>query len=168
MIWEINDAQVVFHLAALIEAGESVLHPHHFVLTNITGSLNVLEAMRLNRIPTFIFSSTAAVYGEPNQTPITEDFLTRPINPYGATKLAMEAMLSSYVAVHGLTGSALRYFNLYGPEEHHQPETHECACIPSPLCAREPLLKYFSKPQQRPKLNVFPLLTSHPSSPLGL
>lgn len=120
----IKDAEVVFHLAAFLEVGESVQYPHKYVENNITGSLNVLEAMRKNGISKFVFSSTAAVYGEPKVIPITEDSKTIPINPYGATKLALEGLLSSYVASHGFTGVALRYFNLFGPEENHEPETH--------------------------------------------
>ncbi len=120
----IKDAEVVFHLAALIEAGESVKFPQRFVDTNVSGSIAVLEAMRLNSVKTIIFSSSAAVYGEPLTTPIQEDDRTMPINPYGMTKLAMEALISSYVASYGLTGIALRYFNLYGPGEAHEPETH--------------------------------------------
>jgi len=124
MLQEIKDADMVFHLASLIEAGESVEKPQKYIDYNIDGTLSVLEAMRENGIKTFIFSSSAAVYGEPTSVPIKEDDRTMPINPYGMTKLAMEALLSSYVAAHGFTGIALRYFNLYGPGEHHEPETH--------------------------------------------
>lgn len=120
----ITDAEVVFHLASLIEAGESVEKPDKYIDYNINGTLSVLEAMRLNGLKTFIFSSSAAIYGEPIQIPIKEDDRTIPINPYGMTKLAMEGLLRSYVEAHDFTGVALRYFNLYGPEEHHQPETH--------------------------------------------
>lgn len=121
---EIKEAVAVFHLASLIEAGESVKNPARFIDFNINGTLSVLEAMRHNHIKNFLFSSSAAIYGEPKTVPIKEDDPTMPINPYGMTKLAMEALLSSYVQAHGFTGVALRYFNLYGPEEHHQPETH--------------------------------------------
>lgn len=121
---EIRDADVVFHLAALIEAGESVKEPQKFIDTNITGTVNVMEAMRKNGLKKFAFSSSAAIYGDPKYTPIKEDDRTMPINPYGMTKLSIEALLSSYVKSHDFTGVALRYFNLYGPEELHEPETH--------------------------------------------
>jgi len=124
MLIEIKDADLVFHLASLIQAGESVEQPKKYVDYNINGTISVLEAMRQNGIKTFIFSSSAAIYGEPKRVPIQEDDCTIPINPYGMTKLAMEALLSSYVDAHDFTGIALRYFNLYGPEEHHVPETH--------------------------------------------
>jgi nucleoside-diphosphate-sugar epimerase len=121
---EIKDADAVFHLAALIEAGESVKFPQKFVDYNISATVSVLEAMKENKVPIIGFSSSAAIYGEPVRTPILEDDRTLPINPYGMTKLAMEALAASYVATAGMTGIALRYFNLYGPEEQHQPETH--------------------------------------------
>lgn len=124
MLQIIRDADCVFHLASLIEAGESVKKPARFIDHNILGTLSVLDAMKENGVKTFIFSSSAAVYGEPLTIPIREDDRTIPINPYGMTKLAMEGLLSSYVQSFGLTGVALRYFNLYGPEEHHEPETH--------------------------------------------
>lgn len=120
----ITDADAVFHLASLIEAGESVKEPQKFIDWNISGTLNVLEAMRSNNVKHFLFSSSAAIYGDPIKIPIQEDDRTMPVNPYGMTKLAMEALLSSYVKAHGFTGTALRYFNLYGPKEHHEPETH--------------------------------------------
>jgi len=121
---EIIDADVVFHFAGLIETGESVKFPQKFVDYNISGTLSVLEAMRVNNTKTIIFSSSAAIYGEPQNIPITEDDRSIPISPYGMTKLAMEGLISSYVEAHGFTGMALRYFNLYGPGEHHEPETH--------------------------------------------
>lgn len=121
---EIKAADVVFHLASLIEAGESVIEPAKYLDYNVAGTLSVLEAMRVNQLKTFIFSSSAAIYGEPLRTPIKEDDRTLPINPYGVTKLAMEGLLNSYVGSFGMTGVALRYFNLYGPGEDHQPETH--------------------------------------------
>lgn len=124
MLEEIKNAEAVFHLASLIEAGESVKEPQKYIDYNIDGTVSVLEAMRQNGIPTFIFSSSAAVYGEPLHIPVKEDDRTIPINPYGMTKLAMEGLISSYVQAHGFTGVALRYFNLYGPEEHHEPESH--------------------------------------------
>lgn len=120
----IRDADAVFHLAALIEAGESVTFPQRFIDANISATVNILEAMRQNNVTNFLFSSSAAVYGDPIRTPIVEDDRTLPVNPYGMTKLAMEGLVSSYVKSFGFSGIGLRYFNLYGPEEHHEPETH--------------------------------------------
>src|SRR3989344_1598165 len=114
----------VFHLASYIEAGESVEQPEKYLQNNIMGTLSVLEAMRKHDVKRFLFSSSAAVYGNPLHTPIKEDERTIPINPYGVTKMAMEGLVSSYVESYGFTGVALRYFNLYGPGEDHVPETH--------------------------------------------
>lgn len=114
----------VFHLASSIEAGESVKQPAAYMDNNVMGTITLLEAMREMGIKTFIFSSSAAVYGEPIRTPIFEDDRTMPINPYGVTKLAMEGLASSYAANFGFSCTALRYFNLYGPGERHEPETH--------------------------------------------
>ncbi|HKY73787.1 MAG TPA: NAD-dependent epimerase/dehydratase family protein [Patescibacteria group bacterium] len=116
--------EAVFHLASYIEAGESVEHPKKYLENNVLGTLSVLEAMRIHNVKKFLFSSSAAIYGEPLRTPIKEDDRTIPINPYGTTKLAMEGLVSSYAYSYGFTGVALRYFNLYGPGEDHQPETH--------------------------------------------
>lgn len=114
----------VFHLASFIEAGESVKEPYKFTENNVLGSVVLLEEMKKAGIKKFIFSSSAAVYGEPIRVPILEDDRTMPINPYGMTKLAMEALASSYSYAFGFTCVALRYFNLYGPGENHVPETH--------------------------------------------
>jgi UDP-glucose 4-epimerase len=158
---EITDVDVVFHLAALIEAGESVKHPQNFIDTNITGSLNVLEAMRKNGITTFAFSSTAAVYGEPQEIPITEDSRTLPINPYGMTKLALEGLLSSYVATHKMTGIALRYFNLYGPQEHHEPETHAIPRFIKQVHTGEEVTVWGSGEHQRDYIHVKDIVDAH-------
>jgi UDP-glucose 4-epimerase len=134
IVGDVTDAQLldtcmpgqeaVFHLASYIEAGESVKEPRKFIENNVLGALSVLESMRKYNVKKFLFSSSAAIYGEPLKTPIKEDDRTIPINPYGMTKLAMEGLASSYVQSFGFTGVALRYFNLYGPGEDHQPETH--------------------------------------------
>lgn len=158
---EIKDADVVFHLAALIQAGESVEKPQLYVDSNITGSLNVLEAMRENDIRKFIFSSSAAVYGEPIQIPIKEDDRTMPINPYGVTKLTMEGMLSSYVAAHGFTGVALRYFNLYGPEEHHEPETHAIPRFIEQIQTGQEVTVWGSGQHQRDFIHVRDIVDAH-------
>lgn len=161
MTAEIKDFEAVFHLAALIEAGESVKHPQQFVDTNVIGSLNVMEAMRENGITTFIFSSTAAVYGEPEKVPIDEDDRTIPINPYGVTKLTMEGLLSSYVASHGFTGVALRYFNLYGPEENHQPETHAIPRFIAQIRNGEEVTVWGSGEHQRDYIHINDIVSAH-------
>ena len=114
----------VFHLASLIEVGESVSDPDRYFRNNVLGTISVLEAMREHHVPRFLFSSSAAVYGTPIRVPVMEDDRTLPINPYGTTKLAMEGLASSYAFNFGMTCVALRYFNLYGPGWHRRPPTH--------------------------------------------
>lgn len=161
MLAEIKDADLVFHLASLIEAGESVKQPQKYIDYNLTGTLNVLEAMRQNGVQTMAFSSSAAVYGEPVGVPIKEDDRTMPINPYGMTKLAMEALLSSYVNAHGLTGIALRYFNLYGPEEHHQPESHALPRFIKQIYDGDEVTVWGNGEHQRDYIHVHDIVDAH-------
>ncbi len=122
--------EAVMHFAGLIAVGESVAKPGLYYRNNVADSLTLLEAARDHGIGLFVFSSTAAVYGMPDSVPIPEDHRTVPINPYGATKLAMEWMLADFGTAHGLRSVCLRYFNAAGadPEgelgERHDPETH--------------------------------------------
>lgn len=121
---------LAMHFAAYIEVGESVQDPAKFWENNVGAVWNLLEGCRRNGISRFVFSSTAAVYGEPQQVPIPEDHPKNPTNPYGDTKLAVERMLASYDRAYGLRSVCLRYFNACGcdPEgelgEDHRPETH--------------------------------------------
>ncbi len=158
---EIKDAEIVFHLAALIEAGESVKFPQRFVDTNISGSVAILEAMRENGVKTLIFSSSAAIYGEPLKTPIQEDDRTIPINPYGMTKLAMEALLSSYVSSYGMTGIALRYFNLYGPGEAHEPETHAIPRFVRQISEGSEVTVWGEGQHQRDYIHILDVVAAH-------
>lgn len=157
----IKDADAVFHLASLIEAGESVKFPQKFVDYNISGTVSVLEAMRENGVSTFLFSSSAAIYGEPLRVPIEEDDRTLPINPYGMTKLAMEALVSSYVASHKMNGVALRYFNLYGPEEHHEPESHAMPRFIKQIYDGEEVTVWGSGEHQRDFIHVADVVSAH-------
>lgn len=161
MLEEIKDADMVFHLASLIEAGESVEKPQKYIDYNIDGTLSVLEAMRENGIKTFIFSSSAAVYGEPVNVPIKEDDRTMPINPYGMTKLAMEALLSSYVGSHSFTGIALRYFNLYGPGEHHEPETHAMPRFIKQIYEGQEVTVWGSGEHKRDYIHIYDIVDAH-------
>ncbi|MCP2279200.1 UDP-glucose 4-epimerase GalE [Nocardia amikacinitolerans] len=104
----------VLHFAAQSLVGESVQQPEKYWHGNVVKTLELLEAMRLTNTPRLVFSSTAAVYGEPEQVPITEDAPTRPTNPYGASKLAIDHAITSYSIAHGLAAASLRYFNVAG------------------------------------------------------
>lgn len=157
----IKDADAVLHLAGLIEAGESVKDPQRFIDVNISGTVCVLEAMRENEINTILFSSSAAVYGEPKNIPIKEDDPTMPINPYGMTKLAMEGLISSYVKAHGMTGVALRYFNLYGPKEHHEPESHAMPRFIKQVYEGKEVTVYGSGEHQRDYIHVKDIADAH-------
>lgn len=118
----------VFHLAALIEAGESMLKPELYFRNNSASTLTLLEAMLATGVRRIVFSSTAAVYGEPEVTPIREDAPLRPTNAYGESKLLVEKMLYWMYRVHGLHYASLRYFNVAGAMagrgEAHEPESH--------------------------------------------
>jgi UDP-glucose 4-epimerase len=118
----------VMHFAALIEAGDSMQKPELYFRNNSASTLTLLEAMLTARVLRLVFSSTAAVYGEPDVTPIPEDAPLRPTNPYGESKLLVEKMLSWMYRVHGLRYASLRYFNVAGAMggrgEAHEPESH--------------------------------------------
>jgi len=120
----------VMHFAAFLNVGESVDQPLKYYRNNVANTLNLLEAMRDGGVRRFVFSSTCATYGEPAQMPITEDLPQKPINPYGASKLAVEFMLRDCAAAWGLAAVALRYFNASGAAadatigEDHDPEIH--------------------------------------------
>lgn len=118
----------VMHFAALIEAGESMLVPERYFWNNSAKTLTLLTAMVNHGIEHFVFSSTAAVYGNPEYTPVDEQHPLQPVNAYGASKLIVEQMLTWFNRIHGLGYAALRYFNAAGAApplgEDHQPETH--------------------------------------------
>lgn len=120
--------EAVLHCAARSLVGESVANPSLYYLENVVGGIHLLEAMREAGVDRLVFSSSAAVYGSPEQTPISEDAPLRPINPYGETKRAFEGALHWYGTAHGLRAAALRYFNVAGASERngedHDPETH--------------------------------------------
>ncbi len=125
--------EAVLHFAALIEAGESMVHPEVYFRNNTASTLALLEAVLAEGPRRIVFSSTAAVYGEPESIPIREDARLKPTNVYGESKLLVETMLNWFHAIHGLRSVALRYFNVAGaPEgpdgitrgEAHEPESH--------------------------------------------
>ncbi len=120
----------VMHFAAYAYVGESVTQPDKYYRNNVVGTLTLLEAMVAANIKSFVFSSTCASYGVPQQIPITEDHPQAPINPYGATKLMVERILQDFDVAYGLKSVIFRYFNAAGADptgaigEDHNPETH--------------------------------------------
>jgi UDP-glucose 4-epimerase len=129
-VFEERKPRSVIHFAAKCYVGESVDKPALYYRENVFNTWNLLEAMRAAECKELVFSSTAATYGEPVESPITEQHPQKPINPYGKTKLHMEHMLQDYVHAYGFRAGALRYFNAAGGEpsgalgEDHDPETH--------------------------------------------
>jgi len=124
------DVAAVMHFAAFAYVGESMTSPELYFRNNACNSLRLLDAMRAAGVRHIVFSSTAAVYGNPDRVPIPESAPQRPVNPYGESKLMVERMLHWYGAADGLTYAALRYFNAAGADmdgeigEDHEPETH--------------------------------------------
>lgn len=120
----------VLHFAAYSQVGESVTNPQKYYINNVVGTLNLLKAMLKNNVKKIIFSSTAAIYGNPKYTPIDEKHSLNPINTYGKTKLFIEKILEDYDKVYDLKSVRLRYFNVVGANsncltgEWHTPETH--------------------------------------------
>lgn len=125
-----NNIEAVMHFAASSLVGESVENPFKYYENNVCGTLSLLKAMKKHGVKKIVFSSTAAVYGEPERIPIEEGDRTEPTNPYGETKLAIEKMLKWADAAYGIKYVALRYFNVAGAletgeiGEDHSPETH--------------------------------------------
>lgn len=130
--------EAAMHFAALTQVGESMQHPARYFRVNVAGTLNLLEALVRNGTRSFVFSSSAAVYGEPVRIPIPEDHPLNPRNPYGESKRMVEAMLTWFQRAHGVHWVSLRYFNAAGADpagrtgERHDPETH---LIPAVLLA---------------------------------
>ena len=118
----------VLHFAALSLVGESVDEPERYYRNNVCGTLNLLEAMRESGAAKLVFSSTAAVYGEPEEVPIREKAPALPTNPYGDSKLAVDRLIGAVAVARGLAATSLRYFNVAGASgrfgEDHHPETH--------------------------------------------
>lgn len=143
----------VLHFAALIEAGESMIHPEIFFRNNTASTLSLIEAMLAHGPRRLVFSSTAAVYGEPEAVPIQEDARLLPTNAYGESKLLVEQMLAWMYRIHGLRYASLRYFNVAGaPEgptgqitrgEAHQPESHLIPLVLDVALGRRASIKIF-------------------------
>ena len=130
--WLDGSYEGVLHFAASSQVGESVTEPEKYWRNNVGGTVELLGAMREKGVRKLVFSSTAAVYGEPESSPITESMPTAPTSPYGATKLAMDQLITGYCQAYGLSAASLRYFNVAGAYattggdfgERHDPESH--------------------------------------------
>lgn len=146
----------VMHFASFIQVGESVQHPDKYYRNNVTYTLGLLDAMRAHGVNKFIFSSTAATFGEPQYTPMDEQHPQQPINPYGRTKLMVEQALADYDRAYGLKSVCLRYFNAAGadPEgqlgERHDPETHLIPLVLQAASVRRPSISVFGRDYDTP------------------
>jgi UDP-glucose 4-epimerase len=139
---EAERIEAILHCAARSLVGESIREPSKYYRDNVAGGIALLEAARASGVERIVFSSTAAVYGIPDSTPIPEDAPLRPINPYGESKRTFESALAWYGRAYGLRSASLRYFNVAGATaalgEDHDPETH---LIPNVLMAAEGALE---------------------------
>jgi UDP-glucose 4-epimerase len=137
----------VLHFAAFALVGESVEYPERYYRNNVVGTLNLLEAMRDAGVSRLVFSSTCAVYGQPDEVPISEQAPPRPTNAYGASKLAVDEMIGDFCVAHRLGAVSLRYFNVAGASgaagEDHDPETHLIPNILRTVQGRNPHVQIF-------------------------
>ncbi len=146
----------VMHFSARSLVGESVQKPALYYENNVVGTFNLLEAMRSAKVDKFIFSSTAATYGYPETDLIDETHPTRPINPYGHSKLMVEQMLEDYASAYGLNSVRLRYFNAAGADpsgeigEEHDPETHLIPNVLKSVLSGQNNLKVFGTDYDTP------------------
>jgi UDP-glucose 4-epimerase len=146
----------VMHFASFIQVGESVQQPAMYYENNVANTLHLLDAMRTAGVNRFIFSSTAATFGEPQYTPIDERHPQVPINPYGRSKLMIEQVLEDYDRAYGLKSVCLRYFNAAGadPEgelgERHAPETHLIPLVLQAASGRRPFISVFGRDYDTP------------------
>ncbi len=141
--------EAVLHFAASLLVGESVRNPRKYYWNNIVNTLNLLDAMQAAGVKRIVFSSSAAVYGDPKQVPIPETHSKEPVNPYGETKLAMERALQWYGNAYDIKWVALRYFNAAGADsdgelgESHDPETHLIPLVVQAALGKRPPVEIF-------------------------
>ena len=146
----------VMHFASFIQVGESVREPAKYYRNNISNTLNLLDAMRRHDVSKFIFSSTAAIFGEPEQVLIDESHPRRPINPYGFSKFVIEQVLADYDRAYGIRSVCLRYFNAAGADpdgrigERHEPETHLIPLVLQTASGRRSHIQIFGQDYATP------------------
>ena len=152
----------VIHMAAFIEVGRSVQEPLVFAENNIINSVRLLDAMHKADVGKIVFSSSATVYGTPQSLPIREsDPLGTQSNPYGASKVATEAFVATYNQLYQMDAVILRYFNPYGPNELHEPETHAIPNFIRAALGRKPVPLYWKGEQVRDFIYVEDLARAH-------
>jgi UDP-glucose 4-epimerase len=158
----LRDEDAVVHMAGFIAVGESVERPLLFTENNVLNSVRLLEAMRRTGVSKIVFSSSACVYGVPGRLPIREeDPLGVQSSPYGASKIAVESYLGTYHELYGFDCLILRYFNCYGPNELHDPETHAIPNFIRAALERRPIPLYWKGEQVRDFIYVEDLARAH-------
>lgn len=146
----------VMHFASSIQVGESVRFPDRYYRNNLSNTLNLLDCMVNHGVPKLIFSSTAAIFGEPLYIPIDESHVTKPMNPYGRSKCMVEQILGDYEKAYGLKHVCLRYFNAAGADpqgmlgERHEPETHLIPLILQAASGRRSHIQVFGRDYATP------------------
>jgi UDP-glucose 4-epimerase len=151
-----HQPDAVMHFASFIQVGESVKLPDKYYRNNFSNTVNLLDAMIAHDVKRFIFSSTAAIFGEPDYVPIDELHPTQPLNPYGRSKWMVEQVLADYGLAFGLRYVCLRYFNAAGADpsgllgERHQPETHLIPLVLQAASGRRPHIEVFGRDYDTP------------------
>ena len=155
-LFRANQFDAVMHFASFIQVGESVREPAKYYANNVTNTLNLLDTMQAHSVTKFIFSSSAAVYGEPIHVPIDEQHPKQPLNPYGRTKWIIEQVLQDYDRAYGLRSISLRYFNAAGADpdgklgERHEPETHLIPLVLQAASGRRANIQVFGRDYDTP------------------
>ena len=166
--------EAVMHFASYIQVGESVLHPDKYYFNNFTNTLNLLNTMVKHEVKNFIFSSTAAVFGEPEYVPIDEAHVKAPLNPYGRSKWMVEQVLGDYERAYGIKSVCLRYFNAAGADpsgllgERHEPETHLIPLVLQAISGKRSNITVFGRDYDTPDgtcirdyIHIVDLCTAH-------
>ncbi|MEO6352424.1 MAG: UDP-glucose 4-epimerase GalE [Burkholderiaceae bacterium] len=155
-VFMLHQPEAVMHFASFIQVGESVKLPDKYYRNNFSNTVNLLDAMVEHGVKRFIFSSTAAIFGEPEYVPIDERHPMRPLNPYGRSKWMVEQMLADYDLAFGLRTVCLRYFNAAGADpagllgERHQPETHLIPLVLQAASGRRPHIAVYGRDYDTP------------------
>jgi UDP-glucose 4-epimerase len=155
-LFERESFDAVMHFASLIQVGESVTNPNAYYQNNVGCTINLLDAMRITGVDSMIFSSTAAIFGEPDTVPIHDDHRVQPQNPYGHSKAMAEQIITDHVHAYGLRAMCLRYFNAAGADpdgelgERHDPETHLIPIVLDVALGVRPRLSIFGDDYDTP------------------
>ncbi|HSI22029.1 MAG TPA: UDP-glucose 4-epimerase GalE [Methylophilaceae bacterium] len=173
-VFAVHRPDAVMHFASCIQVGESVRQPGKYYQNNVTNTLNLLDAMVKHDVEYFIFSSTAAIFGEPEYVPIDPSHPKNPVNPYGRTKWMVEQILNDYDDAYGLKSVCLRYFNAAGADpagllgERHEPETHLIPLVLQAISGRREAITVFGRDYDTPDgtcvrdyIHVVDLCTAH-------